>query len=169
MCSLLSHYSSNNKLLKSLFLHEEVCTCGDQRTHCLPSQTRGLTACACNLNNKLRHRRVTPALHVTPHDSQRYLDGPVWQIEALAVIVFGPVARVLQLGSGAPLRFFDPFLTLMVHSSAVRRVLCLGDALARVLLLSPMQRKSLWRVAGQSLQMCAQLVWCRQYCARYRN
>lgn len=49
-------------------------------------------------------------------------------VEALAVIVFDPVARVLQLGSGAPLRFFDPFLTLMVHSSALRHVLSLSDA-----------------------------------------
>lgn len=42
--------------------------------------------------------------------------------------MFGPVARVLQLGSGAPLRFFDPFLTFMVHSSAFQHVLSLADA-----------------------------------------
>lgn len=85
--------------------------------------------CVCNINNKLQHR-VTPVCVTLLRymNSNGYLHGLVRHVEALAVIVFDPVARVLQLWSGAPLRFFDPFLTLMVHSSAFRHVLSLSDA-----------------------------------------
>lgn len=72
-------------------------------------------------------------------------------IEALAVIVFDPVARVLQLGSGAPLRFFDPFLTLMVHSSAFRHVLYLGDAFSPRAIAKSNAMK-VYGVASQSLE-----------------
>lgn len=35
--------------------------------------------------------------------------------EGLAVVVTGPIQRVLQLGPGAALRLTDPFLALVIH------------------------------------------------------